>query len=159
MRLLFAFMLGISVVLATAPPSSSAAAIGGDFVDNGDGTVTQTKDYLMWQRGEDGATRTLGEATSYCQALSLGKYSDWHLPDEHELLFSLWAGAASNKTARDLFFPNAQSTSGLWYLSSPGVYSYLTWPDTGTMANEHTGYANGTAEKIKRYVLCVRTAK
>lgn len=146
------------ILLAISTPSPATGTIGSGFADNGDGTVTQKEGRLMWQKNADGVMRTMNDAANYCKALSLAKYRDWHLPDEQELLFSLWADAQGNG-ARELFFPDSESDVGLWYdTHSSGVFGYLDWPKTGTVANEVTGYARGEAVNMKRYVICVRFA-
>ncbi len=55
------------------------------YVDNGNGTVTDNTTKLIWQKAEDGTTRSMANATAYCQNLVLGGYSDWRLPRIDEL--------------------------------------------------------------------------
>lgn len=55
------------------------------FVDNGDGTITDNKTNLMWQKEDDGQTRTFKESEAYCKRLTLGGYRDWRLPNIDEL--------------------------------------------------------------------------
>lgn len=55
------------------------------FVDNGDGTVTDSATMLMWQKADDGIARDWLSSISYCENLSLGGYDDWHLPNAKEL--------------------------------------------------------------------------
>ena len=56
------------------------------FVDNGDGTVTDTRRKIMWQKGDNGKEVTFEGAQEYCKTLRLGGYADWRLPkpDERE---------------------------------------------------------------------------
>jgi len=54
------------------------------FKDNGDGTVTDEKTGLMWQKGEN-ARMSWYDALKYCQDLKLAGYSDWRLPNIKEL--------------------------------------------------------------------------
>lgn len=62
-----------------------------DFVDNGDGTVTDTATGLMWQKFEvvddEGEVRAMNweEALDYCETLMLAGYDDWRLPNINEL--------------------------------------------------------------------------
>jgi hypothetical protein len=149
----------VVLTLGVCRPSSAADTLGKGFTSQQDGTVTQLESGLMWQRDTDGTLRTLADASEYCRTLSVGDHSDWRLPDEQALLFSLWANVVSNKPAKDAFFPADKSSTGYWYSSPPGIQSYLTWPATGTVANEHTGYAKPSVEGDKRYTLCVRSAK
>jgi hypothetical protein len=53
------------------------------FVQNGDGTVTDTVTGLMWQK-TDGGEMTIENARTYCDNLTLAGYSDWRLPTAHE---------------------------------------------------------------------------
>jgi len=53
------------------------------FIINGNGTITDTITGLMWQQ-VDGGEMTIENATSYCNALILGSFTDWRLPTAHE---------------------------------------------------------------------------
>lgn len=54
------------------------------FTVNGNGTVTDTVTSLMWQQN-DGGEMTWEQAKAYCDSLSVGGYTDWRLPNSHEL--------------------------------------------------------------------------
>lgn len=56
-----------------------------DFVDNGDGTVTDTSTGLMWQKVTPRAIYTWEAAINYCEDLLLAGYKDWRLPTRNEL--------------------------------------------------------------------------
>jgi hypothetical protein len=60
-------------------------ADAGTFVDNKDSTVTDIETGLLWQKEDDGITRTWDEALSYCESLNLAFQSDWRLPNIREL--------------------------------------------------------------------------
>ena len=47
------------------------------FVDNGDGTVTDTKIGLMWAVKDNGNHISWPNALSYCQNYNGGGYTDW----------------------------------------------------------------------------------
>lgn len=59
-----------------------------DFVNNGDGTITDRATGLMWAQDDSGQGMSWQEALSYVQEMNaqnhLG-YSDWRLPDAKEL--------------------------------------------------------------------------
>ena len=56
-----------------------------NFVNNGDGTISDLATGLMWQLADDGQTRNWQEALAYSEALDLAGYSDWRLPNVKEL--------------------------------------------------------------------------
>ena len=89
-------------------PAWGSRPIGtlGVYVDNGDGTVSDSQTGLMWQKGATSTTYTWAAARDYCDGLSLGNKSDWRLPTMAELvsivdygnspaLSASWFGAAS----------------------------------------------------------------
>lgn len=59
----------------------------GRFVDNGDGTVTDTCTGLMWQKdtGNNEEELLRCNALSYCEDLELGGHADWRLPNVREM--------------------------------------------------------------------------
>ncbi|ETR68083.1 MAG: hypothetical protein OMM_04771 [Candidatus Magnetoglobus multicellularis str. Araruama] len=54
------------------------------WINNGDGTVTDTVTGLMWQQST--TEKSWSEALTFCKQLNLASYSDWRLPDKNELL-------------------------------------------------------------------------
>ncbi len=55
------------------------------FIDNADGTVSDTATGLMWQQADDGLFRNWENALSYAENVTLAGYSDWRLPNAKEL--------------------------------------------------------------------------
>ena len=55
------------------------------FVDNGDGTVTDTKTGLMWAAMDNGSNISWMDAQSYCLNYNGGGYADWRMPTLAEL--------------------------------------------------------------------------
>lgn len=55
------------------------------FVDNGDGTITDTATGLMWQASDNGIKRDWEGALSYAENLEYAGHSDWRLPSVKEL--------------------------------------------------------------------------
>jgi hypothetical protein len=56
-----------------------------DFVDNGDGTVTDRATGLMWQKADSGSGMDWQNALAYAENLGLAGYDDWRLPNVKEL--------------------------------------------------------------------------
>jgi len=73
------------------------------FVDNGDGTVTDTKRQLMWQKGDNGEQVTFENAQRYCKNLRLGGYGDWRLPEPEERDTAVAIALMMPKHDRDVY--------------------------------------------------------
>jgi hypothetical protein len=56
-----------------------------NFIDNGDGTLSDYATGLMWQKTDDGIGKDWEEALKYAENLDLATYSDWRLPNAKEL--------------------------------------------------------------------------
>jgi len=56
-----------------------------NFVDNGDGTITDFATGLMWQKADDGKSRDWEKALAYADTLTLAGYGDWRMPNAKEL--------------------------------------------------------------------------
>ena len=56
-----------------------------NFVDNGDGTISDYATGLMWQKSDDGIPKNWEESLAYSENLTLGNNSDWRLPNAKEL--------------------------------------------------------------------------
>ncbi len=55
------------------------------FVDNGNGTVTDNATGLVWQQQDSQKTLNWQDSLAYCEQLTLGSRSDWHLPNAKEI--------------------------------------------------------------------------
>ncbi|MBN2782888.1 MAG: DUF1566 domain-containing protein [Campylobacterales bacterium] len=112
--------------------------------------VTDNVTKLVWQDNSDAKelTKTWQEAIDYCEALDLGGYSDWRLPDIKELQsivddskYYPAINAVFENITSDLYWSSttdASYTSNAWYVyfSDGSTYSYN--------------------ETFSRYVRCVR---
>jgi hypothetical protein len=123
------------------------------FVDNGDGTISDSSTGLMWQKATAPGTYTWEQALLYCENLTLpvGGYSDWRLPNRNELqtLVDYSKYSPSIDTA---FFPNTLASN---YLSST-THSY---PDHAHAWNVEFSYGNvdhGNVKSGYAYVRAVR---
>ncbi len=148
----------ISVMLVVFFFLPGIAAAG--FTDNGNGTVTDTVTNLMWQQCSDGlsgagcatgaaVTVTWENAITYCEALSLGGFTDWRLPNIKELK-SIADTTTYSPAINITYFPATVSSD---YWSST---SYA--PNTSNAWNVHFNYGV-VYYYIKTdtyYVRCVR---
>ncbi len=55
------------------------------FIDNGDGSVSDSMSGLMWQQADSGQARDWSGALTYCNDLVLAGHDDWRLPNIKEL--------------------------------------------------------------------------
>jgi hypothetical protein len=84
-----------------------------EFVDNGDGTVTEKVADLMWVQETDGTKRDWESSIQYCEDLVFAGYDDWKLPSNKELI-SL-ADLRKQKPAIDtVFFPDTDYKAYYW---------------------------------------------
>jgi hypothetical protein len=56
-----------------------------NFVDNGDGTITDQATGLMWMQDDSGQGMVWSDALTYCENVEAGGYDDWRLPNAKEL--------------------------------------------------------------------------
>lgn len=100
------------------------------FVDNGNGTISDNNNLLMWQKVSVGEF-TIEQAQEYVKQLSLGGYSDWRLPSGQELLSinhfdhinPAMDTAYFTKTIAEYWWTNerrADDTSKVWAVNAGG---------------------------------------
>jgi len=89
------------------------------FVDNGNGTITDTGTGLMWQKATAPGTYIWEQALTYCENLTLGGHSDWRLPNRNELQ-AIVDYSRYNPAIDTTYFPGTVA-SGYWS-STTGAY-------------------------------------
>jgi hypothetical protein len=72
-----------------------------DFVDNGDGTVTDQATGLMWSQDDNGVGMEWEDALAYAEGAELAGYDDWRLPNVKELQSILEYGKSPNAVDSD----------------------------------------------------------
>ena len=82
---------------------SSVVAEERRFLDNGDGTVTDTRRKIMWQKGDNGKEVTFEEAQKYCETLRLRGYADWRLPNPDEPDIAVVIALMMRRHSRDTY--------------------------------------------------------
>lgn len=83
------------------------------FTDHGNGTITDNNTGLMWQK-IDGGEMTIENATTYCDTLTRGGYTDWRLPTGIEL-FSINNYSTNNPALDTVYF--RKTTAEYWWTS------------------------------------------
>ncbi len=94
-------IFALSVIGCLLLCSSAFAA----YIDNGDGTVTDTGTGLMWQQATAPDNYTWEQALTYCENLELSTYTDWRLPTAKELE-SLTDKSRFNPAINTAYFPD-----------------------------------------------------
>lgn len=77
-----------------------------DFVDNGDGTITDRATGLMWLKGGSSVTLEYGDAEAYLKRINREKFagnSDWRLPTLEELASILRNNGGSGSYTTPVF--------------------------------------------------------
>lgn len=133
------------------------------YIDNGNGTVTDTSTNLIWQQGENQRGYNWYQASgaydaaynsgvvSMCGSLRLAGYSDWRLPaiDELKTLIK----AAGYPRIDTTFFPNADWTGKYWSSTEVAYDTSAAWAVTFG-----SGYDGGYYKSVgyNFYGRCVR---
>lgn len=112
----FSLMLTAFILPLLSYIEKPSVAAAGRFLDNGDGTVTDTNRKLMWQKGDNGNEVTFEQAQEYCRNLSLGGHADWRLPkpDERDT-------AVAVELMMPVHSPAAYARLDLYWSSDPTV--------------------------------------
>jgi hypothetical protein len=125
-----------------------------DFVDNGDGTVSDNSTSLMWQQDDSGEGLDWEGALAYCSNLDYAGYDDWRLPDAkelHSIVDYSRSPDTSNSAAIDPIFGVSTITNEAGQLDYPAFWSSTTHLNSEGRADngvyiafgEALGYMNG----------------
>ncbi|MBF0257949.1 MAG: VWA domain-containing protein [Desulfamplus sp.] len=121
------------------------------YKDNGDGTITDLNTGLMWQKSDDGEKRTWEEALEYSEDLTLGKYSDWRLPNIRELETIVDLTTYSPAINQGYFTVGLQN-SGYWSGSS-----YISGAQGAWALYSGSGVVYARKKDYTNSVRCVRS--
>lgn len=80
------------------------------FVDNGDGSITDQATGMTWQRADSGRAMSWRDALAYAEGLSLGGHDDWRLPNAKELQYLVDYTRSPDTTQSPAIDPIFQST-------------------------------------------------
>ena len=97
------------------------------FTDNGDGTVTDSHNGLMWTKNANNGRMDWYDAMNYCMDLDLGGHDDWILPEVWEL-YTLVDRRESNPALPDGHpFTGVQNDREYWCITKgdePAIEAY-----------------------------------
>ncbi len=150
-RLHLTLTLALAALMILSAPAHAAR-----FVDNSDGTVTDTRTGLVWeQKTDDGGLRDMNndytwqEALDYCNNLNLASQADWRLPTIKEL--ASLADLSRYGPAIDPIFKNYTVSSSDWSSTTGANNEEYAW---------HVDFNNGSDsygnKSSSRYVRAVR---
>jgi hypothetical protein len=132
-----------------APPEGGMQAAKSDqmFIDNGDGTLTETQTGLMWAAKDNGSDISWDGARKYCEDYRGGGHSDWRMPTIAELR-GLYDSKNSRKAACGLdvdITPRLELTcSRVWSsetdASTLARAALFDLEDVGSIARDATEY-------------------
>jgi hypothetical protein len=125
------------------------APLHASYVDIGNGTVIDISTGLMWQQAAPANTMAWQQALAYCEGLSLGDYTDWHLPTKNELI-SLVDYSHYNPAIDPDYFPG---TAASWYWSSTTLAYYTNY---ACSVYFDVGHVYGSHKYDSGYVRAVR---
>lgn len=113
-----------------------------NFVDNGDGTISDLATGLMWQKADDGISRDWQESLAYAENLELANHNDWRLPNAKELQSIVDYSRSPQTTNSPAIDPIFQTTEIKYPDGSPGHYPFF-WTGTTHLdgANPYAGAA------------------
>ena len=118
------------------------------YVDNSNGTVTDTSTGLTWQKASSSGN-TWEQALAYCESLNLGGHTDWRLPTIKELR-SLVDYSQYGPAINTMYFPDTVSS---FYWSST---TYALDTSDAWIVNFIYGYDHDYNKHYSLYVRAVR---
>ena len=125
-----------------------------EFIDNGNGTITDRATGLMWTKSDSGFTGNWEQALSYAEKLEYAGHDDWRLPNAKELLSIVDYTRAPDSVdpakcgpAIDPIFTLTEAESWFWTSTTHGdnlfgVYvcfgqAFSSWQWGGQKMNAH----------------------
>lgn len=118
------------------------------FTNNGDGTVTDSRNGLVWQQGVDEGSFTWTEAIAYCGSIELPG-TGWRLPAKAELESIVDLSKATPSIDQTIF---PDTPADFYWTSSP----YMGAADNAWFVYFEKGYSYYHTTEILYRVRCVR---
>lgn len=125
-----------------------------NYVNNGDGTVTDTVSGLTWMQGDSGVGMDWEQALAYCEAAVIAGHDDWRLPNAKELQALVDYSRSpdtTNSPAIDPVFSTTQITNEVGQADFPYFWTSTTHLDGANLGDfavyvsfgRALGYMNG----------------
>ena len=89
------------------------------FVENDDGTISDTRTGLMWAAKDNGVPINWSDALSYCSNYNIGGYNDWRMPTLAELA-SLFDQNEKNKNGYHIIRSISTTAQSCWASETRG---------------------------------------
>jgi hypothetical protein len=115
-----------------------------NFVDNGNGTITDQATGLIWQQADSGKGMAWEAALSYCESSNTAGTSDWRLPNAKELQSIVDYTRSPDTTgsaAIDPMFSTTSFVNDLGQTDYPAFWTSTTHLD-GRLLGENAVYVN-----------------
>jgi hypothetical protein len=148
----FAFI--IVVLILPLLGGTAVAQAENRFLDNGDGTVTDTRLGIMWQQSDNGRLVSFEEAREYCRTLRLGGHVDWRLPEPQEL-----DTAVALELSMSRHSPDVYSRFDLYWSKDAGVLLPFNYQPAQGRQIERVYPARGNDRAFVRAVRPLKGAK
>ena len=116
-----------------------------DFVDNGDGTITDNATGLMWMQNDSQNGMNWEDALNYAENLEFAGYSDWRLPDVKELQSIVdytRSPATSNSAAIDPLFQCTVITNEAGQVDYSNYWSSSTHANWSDISGGYASYVS-----------------
>jgi len=130
------------------PQDSEIGVIEKQFVDNLDGTVTDSNSGLMWEKTSFDNTVSFNKAVQYCEESKTGDFEDWRLPSKEELESFMDYACQPEKLGANCkgAWTNIVFDSPKWGLEKFGVYGL--WSSTQGSKDGNYAYVLHTSKGI-----------
>ena len=130
----------------------NATSLINHFTDNGDGTITDNKTQLIWQKTPSTSTMTWEQALTYSENLSFANAADWRIPNIKELQ-SLNDESIINPSINSTYFPTIGIKN---YWSSTTLKPNTANPSSAWYFSTQFGITTYDSKTNSNYVICVR---
>ncbi len=140
---------------ARAVRTDKPCCSSGAFVDNNNGTITDTETSLMWEKATSDYINWEA-ALNYCESLTLAGYDDWRLPNRNEL-HSLVDYSRFNPEIDINYFPS--SVPGCYWSSTTNLIYGMIYAALGVDFDFGYVCGMGVNKGGSCYVRCVRATQ